>query len=52
MMIDKPMWIALDQRGHIQATWYRGCVQPFTKWRKAVKGLGWKPLFATILYYV
>lgn len=50
MRIDKPMWIALSNRGRIQATWYRGCAQPFAKWRKAVISLGWKPLCAYITY--
>ena len=31
----KPIWLAIDKYGRIHATWYRGCVQPFKKWRKA-----------------
>lgn len=29
------IWVALDEQDRIKATWYRGCVQPHRKWRKA-----------------
>jgi len=45
-----PMWLGLDSKGHVQAVWWRGCVQPFAKWRKAVKALGYKPVSADIWY--
>jgi hypothetical protein len=40
----KTMWIAVDGRGRTYATWYRGCAQPYLKWRRIVKSLGWKPI--------
>lgn len=40
----KTMWLAVDDRGRTQATWYRGCAQPFVKWRKVVKSMGWEPV--------
>lgn len=50
MRHDKPMWLAVSKRGVIKATWYRGCTQPFAKWRKAVMGLGWKPVCGYVIY--
>jgi hypothetical protein len=44
------MWIALDKRNRIAATWYRGCVQPFHKWRSAVRSLGYHPHKVTVVF--
>lgn len=35
------MWVAVDKRRRIQATWYKGCVQPFAVWRKTCRSLDW-----------
>lgn len=34
------MWIALDKKNSIFAVWYKECVQPYAKWKAAVKHLG------------
>jgi hypothetical protein len=46
----RPMWLALDSKGRIQATWYRGCVQPWRKWRKVVKSLGWRHIQVKVVF--
>lgn len=48
MMAEQTMWVAVDARGRVQATWYRGCTQPFWQWREVVFGLGWAPIPARI----
>lgn len=40
----QPMWSAVDANGHIQATWYSGCTQPFLDWKKAIAGRGYRPV--------
>lgn len=46
----RPMWVALDSKGRMQATWYRNCVQPWHKWRDVVLSMGWRPLKVTIVF--
>lgn len=42
------IWVAVDDKRNIQATWYRGCAQPFEKWRQAILHLGWHPKFCSL----
>ena len=35
----KTIWIARTKKLKILAIWWRGCKQPFTSWRVAIKGL-------------
>jgi len=46
----RPMWVALDKRGRMRATWYRECVQPFRDWKKAVTSLGYTPVRVTVVF--
>lgn len=46
----KPMWVAVNSRGVVHATWYRGCVQPFRGWRKAIKSLGYTAIRASVTF--
>lgn len=46
---EKIVWVALDNKKHIQAFWCRGYKQPFRQWCKAVKSLGYKPVAGLIL---
>lgn len=49
-MKKETMWVALNDRGKIRATWYRGCVQPFQRWRRAVRSLGYYPVRGQIAF--
>lgn len=46
---EKIVWIALDNKKRIQAFWCKGYKQPFNKWHKACKSLGYKPVAGLIL---
>ncbi len=47
----QPIWIALDKKNRVKATWYHGCVQPWRQWRRAICGLGYRPVLASVTYY-
>jgi hypothetical protein len=47
-IINETIWVAVNREGHISATWYKGCVQPYAKWRKAVMGMGYTPIRCTV----
>jgi hypothetical protein len=50
IFIEKPMWLAIDAKGNVQATWYKGCVQPWRKWCEAVKHFGWRTRHASVVF--
>jgi hypothetical protein len=34
------IWVAIDERGGVWATWFSGCSQPFRQWRENVLSWG------------
>lgn len=42
------VWLALDDKDRIQGMWWRGCVQPFRKWKSAVEHFGWRAKHASL----
>lgn len=46
----RPMHVALDSKNRVQATWYRGCVQPYPVWLKAIRGLGYRQVKVQVTF--
>jgi len=46
----RPMWLALNSKNQVRAMWFRGCVQKFNSWRRAIRGLGYHPVLVKVVF--
>lgn len=46
----RPMHVALDKKGRVQATWYHGCASTYPVWKKAIKNLGYRAVKVEVAF--